>query len=684
MQQTEQTILRYRLPILRKNVKMCLLMKKIALLTLIIVLIASAVLFTACENKPQQISSGSGTYITPDYKLTTLTANDKVVGVRFYGEYFGRSDIAVSADIYSDPNFVLDFKLDADDASLSQTQLNVKAQLLNLVKNIHSYIVDIDKVANTFYDGNNGIAASDIYLYNAASYGETIEISKYTYDMLQIAREMYNRTKGAFNPAVYRLVDLWGFSSRVFHKDGNLLYDRIWNDGSYPTPEDKYIKAFSSADFIDFSDESVALTEQDGKYYVTKNVKPAVVDGVEYPQWLDLGGIAKGYVVDGIKSMLAEHNITRHSVDSGSSSQAYGKNYNGANFLWGVMDSYEYNPFFTPPTVVEKELSNVTVSTSGQYVRKYVTDGVEYAHILDGSLGAPAQTGVKSVTIVAPESYPAGNGDCLTTALTVMGRDKIIDFMNGYLKEKNIKIIVIYETADGQKQIITNYAKEDIKKGDTFDNYALAVKRNDNGEFVYDFDAKAPVETNNLTWLIITLGVVVLLAIVVVVVLHFVKGGHSKVARNVLNAKRDKPFKLGDIGAYLMVAVLIVVLFLAIFGGESKPVNIVKVYDFSNSDQGELLYVYNVARNEGVVYDSSNGWNVDETKEGNTVTVKFSRTINDEEHYDIMTITRGSATTVKMIDATCPDKACVYNSPAIKSAKWGIVCNPNKLKIISE
>lgn len=663
-------------------------MKNVRLLTVLIALIVVLSLTFAVTPAFAEGSSSRAdsvdVYSAKGYELKTIRSNGNVIGVEYKGYYFSAGGIEVNASIYSDTNFTIDFPINEADANLTPSQLEVKQKLLTTAEAMHKFITHVDEVANTQYDGSGKLPTSDVYRYNMAECGSApIEIDYDTYRMLEIARTMYNDTNGAFNPAVYRLVDLWGFSSRVFHINGNLRYDRTWNGGSYPKPADKYITAFRNAEFIDFSAESVTLAEQDGKYYVTKNVRPAVVDEVEYQQWIDLGGIAKGYVVDGIKDMLSKLGITQYSVDSGSSSQAYGKYYNGASFLWGVSDPYNDNPFF-PTSVVEKELSDVTVSTSGQYVRRYVTDGVEYSHIVDGTQGAPAQTGVRSVTIVAPQDYLASMGDCLTTALTVMRRDRIIDFMNGYLKNNDIKIILLYETADAQKQIITNYAKEDIIKGDTFNDYAWAVKIDDNGDFAYDFDAKAPVQTRNLTWLIITLGVIVLLAIVVVVVLYFVKGGRSKVTKNVLNAKRDKPFKLGDIGAYLLVAVLIVALFLAIFGGESKPVNIVKVYDFSNSDQGELLYVYNVSRNEGVIYDNSNGWNIEETKDGNNVTVKFSRTINGEERYDIMTITRGSTTTVKMIDATCPDKACVYNSPAIKSAKWGIVCNPNKLKIISE
>ena len=118
---------------------------------------------------------------------------------------------------------------------------------------------------------------------------------------------------------------------------------------------------------------------------------------------------------------------------------------------------------------------------------------MEYAHIIDGKYGAPAQTGVKSVTVVAPEgNFWAGKSDCLTTALTVMGKDGIIGFMNGYLKDNGITVVVAYETVDGKKQILTNLAQTDvIDKGPYYDEFAWSVSLKD-GVYSYDFNAKAP------------------------------------------------------------------------------------------------------------------------------------------------------------------------------------------------
>lgn len=661
-------------------------MKLARLITISLVLVvALSLAFAVAPAYAEDFSSRNVTN-GQDYTLQAVreSGSGKIVGVSYRGYYFSASGIEVSAQFYSDESTVIDFDINADESTLTPAQQSTRAKILQLASNIHKYICSIDNAVNTQYDGKDGLSTSYVYQYNNAAFGQTVEVDGDTYKMLQIARVMYDATNGAFNPAVYRLVDLWGFSSRTYYKNGNLPYDRQWTDNSYPLPDDKYIQAFSSPAFTDFSQSAVQLSTQDGKYYVTKNVRAAVVDGVEYNQWLDLGGIAKGYVVDGINEMIRNLGLTRFYVDAGTSSQAYGKGYDGDDFVLSTRDPYKTDFLFQPTVAEVKLFDGAIVSSSGQYERKFTTNGVEYAHIIDGTLGKPAQTGVNSITIIAPQGYSATMGDCLTTALTVMGRDRTVEFMNGYLKDNGIKVLLTYETVDGGKQLLSNYDKAEVAKGDTFDDYAWSIGVDGQGNFFYDASAKAPVSLRNYTGWIIALGVIVILAVVAVIVVHLVKG-RAKTAQNVLNAKRDKPFKAGDVGAYLAVALLIVVLFAVFFANDSGQLRTIKMVDFTDSSEGELLFVYNVARNEWATYsDNTGGWNVEVTEDGNDINVRFTREVNGKEQCNVMTITRGATTSVKMIEANCDDKSCVYNFPSLTDAERAIVCSPNRLKIITQ
>ena len=63
------------------------------------------------------------------------------------------------------------------------------------------------------------------------------------------------------------------------------------------------------------------------------------------------------------------------------------------------------------------DLSDGTFSTSGDYERFFMKDGVRYHHILDPRPGEPAR-GCRSVTIVADRAVVA---DALSTGVFVLG-----------------------------------------------------------------------------------------------------------------------------------------------------------------------------------------------------------------------------------------------------------------------
>ena len=673
-------------------------MKKTLFAILIVVVLFSA-LVTCCnvgngqfayadevEWQPTPVGDGITWYVgeRPVY-MYTVTANGKVVGVRFRGLYFGASNIEVIADVYSTAALVIDFKVNA--SNLTDEQQRTRNTLIALFSAISQMIDDVDDCANTTYDGKNSLnITSDIYRYNVARKGATIDVKRYTYDMLTYARQMYLATQGAFNPAVYRLVDLWGFSSRVYSygRTGEQPYDR---DDYHNLPEQKYIDAFSNPSFTDFSDDAVKLTDNgDGTYSMTKNVAPAVVDGVEFDQWLDLGGIAKGYAVDMARKMIRQLGIDRFYVDAGSSSIATGYEYDGDDTVLNMTDAFDPWSAIFPSPLFSVKIGKSSISTSGQNVRKYTVNGVEYAHIIDGVTGAPAQTGVRSVMVVVPEeagAFWSTMGDGLTTALTVMGRDKIVEFANGYLKEQGIKIVVQYQTLDGKKQLLSNYAEKDITPiSESYPEFGWALKKDADGKFYYDADTKFYNPKQTHTVLLAVLGSVLGAGVVALIVYHFLRGKRRTTA-NVANAKKDKPFKLLDIMAYMGVVLVILVLFYVfVFDTDTTTLQLVSVIDNAT---GETLFIYNVTRNEYTVNsDNANGWQIEVATVSDGVEVTLSRQIDGEKHFNTVKINRSNPS-VKMSDSRCGyHQDCVRNFPAITRSGGTIVCSPNGLKVISE
>ncbi|MGQ9550062.1 MAG: FAD:protein FMN transferase [Roseiflexus sp.] len=115
---------------------------------------------------------------------------------------------------------------------------------------------------------------------------------------------------------------------------------------------------------------------------------------------LDLGGIAKGWAADRAARRLAQ--IGPALVDAGGDIAVRGARVGGEPWVIGVDD-----PFHPGEPLATLSLIGGGVATSGRDVRHWRQGDVERHHIIDPRIGAPAQTDVLSVTVVAPSLHEA-------------------------------------------------------------------------------------------------------------------------------------------------------------------------------------------------------------------------------------------------------------------------------------
>ena len=128
---------------------------------------------------------------------------------------------------------------------------------------------------------------------------------------------------------------------------------------------------------------------------------------------INLGGIAKGYVVERGVDILRLSGIENAIVTAGGDSRLLGDR-RGRPFMIGIRDPLRDNE-----VAIQVPLEEEAISTSGDYERFFDEDGVRYHHIIQPRTGEPA-AGVHSATVFGPDAVMT---DALSTSVFVMGVD---------------------------------------------------------------------------------------------------------------------------------------------------------------------------------------------------------------------------------------------------------------------
>lgn len=219
--------------------------------------------------------------------------------------------------------------------------------------------------------------------------GSPVEIPQLLYEMLDTAGTVYARTGGALDLTVYPVVQTWGFI-----------------DQTYRVPSPGEIDAALAR--VDYAAVTYASS--------ATGYTAAVPDGMA----LSCGSVAKGAMSGAVIGTLRNQGVTSAVISLGGNVQTLGVRPDGSNWTVAVQDPNDTGTYLGTITVGE-----TAVVTSGSYQRYFEEDGTVYHHIIDPATGCPAQSGLRSVTVVCPDGAMA---DCLSTALFVLGEDGALDY----------------------------------------------------------------------------------------------------------------------------------------------------------------------------------------------------------------------------------------------------------------
>ena len=225
-------------------------------------------------------------------------------------------------------------------------------------------------------------AHSDLTRFNRAAPATWQVLPDAFFEVLANAREVAERSDGAFDPTAGALVDAWGFgpaAPRGVPGDAALLQARAragWRRLAL--------------------DPARRSAHQPG--------------GLA----LDLSAIAKGFGVDLVARRLAALGFESHLVEVGGELRGSGLKPDGQP--WWVRLEHPDAASAEPETLLA--LHGLSVATSGDYRRWFEHAGRRYSHTIDPRDGLPIRHGLASVTVIHGQCMLA---DAWSTALTVLG-----------------------------------------------------------------------------------------------------------------------------------------------------------------------------------------------------------------------------------------------------------------------
>ncbi|WP_424963203.1 FAD:protein FMN transferase [Ekhidna sp.] len=311
--------------------------------------------------------------------------------------------------------FLIVSYLRKDAPRLFHIQGQTMGTIIYNVKYVASEVDGLDAmISQELRDFNQSLSTyiSDSEISRLNKTGSLTYESKFIYPVLKASKEVFDQTRGTFDPSLGPLVQAWGFGP----------------DKNVPNPDSAKVdslKAVIGFGRVSFDENQVSLPT---------NFQ------------LDFSAIAKGYAVDVVAELLEEKGIENYMVEIGGEVRCRGRNDQDKPWALGIED----------PTVQSNEqklmaivrLKNLSLATSGNYRNYFEKEGKIYAHIIDPRTGYTAKHNLLSASVFASDCMTA---DAYATAFMVLGLEYSKEIMNA----QNLDAILIYRSENGIESFVS-------------------------------------------------------------------------------------------------------------------------------------------------------------------------------------------------------------------------------------
>lgn len=225
---------------------------------------------------------------------------------------------------------------------------------------------------------------SEVSLVNTNAGSSEVKVSPEILDILEKAVFVSKNTQGAFDVTIGPIITLYDFYKKI-------------------KPDDRAIK--KNLPLVNYRE--VVINRDNSTVFLKKR-------GMR----IDLGGIAKGYTADRAVETLKKHGIKAGLVSVAGDIGTFGNKPDGRPWKVGIRNPRAGGS--EDDILLTIELSDMAISTSGDYERSFIRDERRYHHLLDPKTGYPA-VGCQSVSVITKEGAFT---DAFATGVFILGPEK--------------------------------------------------------------------------------------------------------------------------------------------------------------------------------------------------------------------------------------------------------------------
>jgi thiamine biosynthesis lipoprotein len=223
-----------------------------------------------------------------------------------------------------------------------------------------------------------------------------------------IARDVAEKSHGAFDYTIGPLVNVWGFGFEDRQKVDQAMVDSLLPLVDYR--------------FVSLNGDQIILEKK----------------GIKF----DFNAVAQGYSVDLVGDFLADKGIENYLIDIGGEVLAKGEKPGIGAWKVGI-EKPSLDKLAERSLEATISLKDMALATSGNYRKFYEVDGIRYSHTIDPETGYPVTHTLLSASVLAKD---CGTADAWATAFMVMGVDKAKAILAG---RNDLEAYFIFSNDDG-------------------------------------------------------------------------------------------------------------------------------------------------------------------------------------------------------------------------------------------